>query len=121
MINLGKSLSVSESDKYLSDFLKEAMIGVYFSLVLCSTNYHGVQFVLGISQGGNQFALVETGIHYQYTHQERNSKPLLISGFSAIQFNSSQNTALNTIDPQPPSSSINKIKWVEIVPQIQID
>ena len=40
MINLGKSLSVSESklDKYLLGFLKEeAMIGVYFSLVLCST------------------------------------------------------------------------------------
>ena len=37
MMNLGKSLSVSESklDKYLLDFLREeAMIGVYFSLVL---------------------------------------------------------------------------------------
>ena len=71
MINLGKSLSVSEleSDKYLLDFLKEeAMIGVYFSLVLCSTTHHGVQLVLGISQWGNPFTLAETGIHYQYTH-----------------------------------------------------
>ena len=54
MMNLGKSLSVSESesDKYLLDFLKEeAMIGVYFSLILCSTTHRGVQLVLGISRG----------------------------------------------------------------------
>ena len=71
MMNLGKSPSVSESesDKYLLDFLKEeAMIGVYFSLVLCYTTHHRVQLVLGISQWGNPFALAETGIHYQYTH-----------------------------------------------------
>ena len=40
MMNLEKSLSVSEleSDKYLLDFFKEeAMIGVYFSFILCST------------------------------------------------------------------------------------
>ena len=70
MMNLGKSLSVSESesDKYLLDFLKEkAMIGVYFSLVLCSTTNCRVKLVLGISQRGNPFALAETGIHYQYT------------------------------------------------------
>ena len=70
-MNLGKSLSVSEpeSGKYLLDFLKEeAMNGVYFSLVLCSTIHYEVQLVLGISQGGNPFALTETGIHYQYTH-----------------------------------------------------
>ena len=70
MMNLGKSLSVSEleSDKYLLDFLKEeAMIGVCFSLVLCSTTHHGVQLVLGISQGGNPFALAKMWIHYQYT------------------------------------------------------
>ena len=70
-MNLGKSLSVSESesDKYLLDFLKEeVMIGVCFSLVLCPTTHHEVQFVLGIRQGGNPFALAETGIHYQYTH-----------------------------------------------------
>ena len=69
-MNLGKSLSVSEweSDKYLSDFLKEAIIGVCFSLVLCSTTHRGVQLVLGISQRGNTFTLTETGIHYQYTH-----------------------------------------------------
>ena len=71
MMNLGKSLSVSESesDKYLLDFLKEeAMIGVYFSLVLCSTTHHGVQLVMEISQWGNPFALAETRIYYQYTH-----------------------------------------------------
>ena len=70
MMTLGKSLSVSESesDKYLLDFLKEAMCGVYFSLVLCSTTHHGVQLVLGISQGRNPFTPVEMGIHYQYTH-----------------------------------------------------
>ena len=68
-MNLGKSLSVSESesDKYLLDFFKEAMIGVCFSLVLCSTTHRRVQLVLGIRQGGNPFALAETGIHYQYT------------------------------------------------------
>ena len=69
MINLGKSFSVSETelDKYLLDFLKEeAMIDVCFSLVLCSTTHHGVQLVLGISQGENPFALAEMGIHYQY-------------------------------------------------------
>ena len=66
MMNLRKSLSVSESesDKYLLDFLKEeAMIGVCFSLVLCSTTYRRVQLVLGISQVGNPFALAETEIH----------------------------------------------------------
>ena len=62
MMNLGKSLSESELDNYLLDFLKEAaMIGVCFSLVLCSTTHCGVQLVLGISQGGNPFALAETG------------------------------------------------------------
>ena len=53
MMNLGKSLSVSDSelDKNLFDFLKkEAMISVYFSLVLCSTTHSGVQLVLGICQ-----------------------------------------------------------------------
>ena len=70
MMNLRKLLSVSESesDNYLLDFLKEAMIGVYFSLVQCSTTHHGVQLLLGKSQGRNPFALAETGIHYQYTH-----------------------------------------------------
>ena len=68
MMNLGKSLSVSEleSDKYLLNFLKEeAMIVICFSLVLCSTTHHRVQLVLEISQGGNPFALAETGIHYK--------------------------------------------------------
>ena len=67
MMNLRKSLSVfeSESDKCLLDFW---IICVYFSLLLCSTTHHGVQLVLGISQGRNPLTLVEVGIHYQYTH-----------------------------------------------------
>ena len=67
-MNLAKSLSIPESDKYLLDFLKEeALIGVCFSLVLCSTTHCRVQLLLGIRQGGNPFALAETWIHYQYT------------------------------------------------------
>ena len=63
------SFSESESDKYLFDFLKEeAIIGVYFSLVPCSTTHHGVQLMLGMNLGENPFALVETGMQYQYTH-----------------------------------------------------
>ena len=40
------------------DFLKEeAMIGVYFSLVLCSITHHGVQLVLEISLVGKTHLL----------------------------------------------------------------
>ena len=120
MMNLGKSLYVteSESDKYLLDFLKEAMIGVCFSLVLCSTTHHRVQLVLGISQGGKP---IRSGLDGDalpvYSYQERNSE----SGFSAWKFNSCQNSTLNTIDPQAPPSSTYKIKGLRIVPQIQIE
>ena len=34
-----------------------------------------------------------------YSYQERNSEYLLISGFSAWNFNRGQNSTLNTIDP----------------------
>ena len=44
-----------------------------------------------------------------------------ISVFNAVQFNSGQNSALNTIDPQPPPSSTNKIKGLGITPQMQIE
>ena len=70
MMNLAKSLSVSKSksDKYILDFFKEeAMIGVYFSLVLCSTTHCGVQLVLGISQGETHSPWMRRGILYQYT------------------------------------------------------
>ena len=63
------SFSESESDKYHFDFLiEEAIIGVYFSLVPCSSTHRGVQLMLGMNQGGNAFALAETEIQYQYTH-----------------------------------------------------
>ena len=35
-----------------------------------STTHHEVQLVLGMNQKGTQFALVETGIHDQYTRVE---------------------------------------------------
>ena len=46
---------------------------------------------------------------------------LPISGFSAIKFNSGQNSTLNTIDTQPPPSSTYKIKGLGIVLQMQIE
>ena len=54
------------------------------------------------------------------TLPEQNSEPLQISGFSAIKFNSDQNSTLNTIDSQPPPSSTYKIKGLGIFPQMQI-
>ena len=72
IMNLGKGASVSlpeESDsfKLRLNFLfeKEAISVIYFSLVFCSTTHHRVQFEKGINQGGNPFALAETGIQYQ--------------------------------------------------------
>ena len=73
-MNLGKSaasFSKSDWDKFLCFFFffffKDIMSDVYFLLFLCSTTYYGIQLVLGIYQGGNPFALVEMGIHDQYT------------------------------------------------------
>ena len=64
-MNLGKSAasySESDSERFRLVFLFEDVIyAVYFSLALRSSTHHGVQFVLGINQGGNPFALVETG------------------------------------------------------------
>ena len=56
-----------------------------------------------------------------YSYQELNSEPLQISGFSAIKFNSNQNSTLNTIDSQSPPSNTYKIKGLGIVPQMQIE
>ena len=42
-----------------------------------------------------------------------------ISGFNAVQINSCQNSALNTIVPQAPA--FYKIKGLGIVPQMQIE
>ena len=44
-----------------SFLFEDAIYAVYFSLALRSSTHHGVQLVLGINQGGNPFALVETG------------------------------------------------------------
>ena len=64
-MNLRKSaasFSESDSEKFRLDFLfEDAIYAVYFSLALRSTTHHGVQLVLGMNQGGNPFALVETG------------------------------------------------------------
>ena len=71
-MNLGKSaasFSESDSDKFLLFFLiKDTMSGFLFSLALCSTTHNGVQLEKGMNQRGNPFALVETGIHDQYTY-----------------------------------------------------
>ena len=73
IMNLKKSatsFSESDSDRFHFVFvflLEDTISDVYFLLALCSTTYHGVQLVLGIYQGGNPFALVETGIPDQYT------------------------------------------------------
>ena len=53
-----------------SFLFEEAIYVVYFSLVLRSTTHHGVQFVLGMNQGVNPFALVGTRIRNQYTRVE---------------------------------------------------
>ena len=79
------------------------------------------QTCVGNKPGGKPFALVEKGIHYQYTHIEWKSDPLPISAFNTVQFNSGQNSfTLNTSVPQPPPSNTYKIKWLEIVPPIEI-
>ena len=55
-----------------------------------------------------------------YSYPEQNFEPLPISGFSAIKFNSDQNSTLNTTDSQPLPSSTYKIKGLRIFPQMQI-
>ena len=64
-MNLGKSaasFSESDSQRFRLGFLfEDAISAVYFSLTLRSSTHHGIQLVLGINQGGNPFALVETG------------------------------------------------------------
>ena len=63
-MNLGKSAATfSEfvADKFLLVFKSEDTISdVYFSLAQGSTTHLEVQFVFGIYQGGNPFALVDT-------------------------------------------------------------
>ena len=64
-MNLEKSaasFSESDSEKFRLVFLfEDAIYAVYFSLAMGSSTHHGVQLVLGMNQGGNPFALVETG------------------------------------------------------------
>lgn len=93
------------------------MIGHYFSVALCSATHHGVQLRLGMYQGGSPFALVETGIHDQYTSISRLSQFQVLS---VVQFNSGESPIL-TIGPQLPSSITYKIKMVGNVLQIQIE
>ena len=63
-MNRGKSaasFSESDSERFRSDFLfEDAIYAVYFSLAQRSTTHYGVQLVLGMNQGGNPFAMVET-------------------------------------------------------------
>ena len=122
---LWKSVSVSKSelDRYLFDFLKEeAMICVYFSLVLCSTTHHGVQFVLGINWRGNPFTLVEMGdITTTLIKREILSLSQFLV-FITLKFNSGQNSLdVNTINPQPLPLSTYKIEGLGIVLQEQIE
>ena len=73
-MKLGKSaasFSESDSERFRLDFLfEDAIYAAHFSLALYSTTHHGVQLMLGMNQGGNPFALVETEIHNQYTQVE---------------------------------------------------
>ena len=56
---------------------------VYLSLVLCLTAHHGVQLMLGINQGSNPFALVETRDTIPvYSCQDHDSEPQSNFGFS---------------------------------------
>ena len=118
-MNLGKgdsaSLSREESNSerfHLNLLFKKAICIICFSLVQCSTTYHGVQIVLGMYQGGNPFVLVEMGIHYQYTHVKSKILSLCqILVFVTQQSNRVKNSfPFDTSDPQPPSSSTHKIE-----------
>ena len=64
-MNLGTSaasFSESDSESFRLVFLfEDAIYAVYFSLALRFSTHYGVQLALGINQGGNPFALVETG------------------------------------------------------------
>ena len=68
-MNLGKSaasFSESGSDRFSLDFLfEDAIYAVYFSLSLRSITHYGIHLVLGMNQGGNPFALVQTEIRDQ--------------------------------------------------------
>ena len=74
-----------------------------FSLALHSTTHHGVQLVLGINHGDNPFALVETGIHNQYTRVCFEGRLPSRCQFQVL--STGQFPILNTIDRQPPPSS----------------
>ena len=89
------------------------MIGNCCSLVLCSTSHHGLQLEKGMNQGGNPFALAETGIQNQYTH----AKSMILSFcqimlFKKQQSHSGHKSYLSTTDPQPPPSSTYGKKMV---------
>ena len=114
-MNLGK-LATPSSKKLKrtlteteSDYEEKAMIGNCCSLVLCSTSHHGLQLEKGMNQGGNPFALAETGIQNQYTH----AKGMILSLCQIMLFKkqsySGHKSYLSRIDPQtPPSSTYGK-------------
>ena len=111
MMNLRKSLSVSESesDKYLG-FLKEAMIAVYFFIGPMLHHSPWSPICVGNKPVGKPIRPCwDRDTLPVYSYQERCSESQLISGFSAWKFNSGQNSTLNTNDPQPPPSSTCKI------------
>ena len=61
------SFSESDSDRFRLFFLfEDAIDAIYFSLALCFITHHGVQLVLGMCQGGNPIALVETGTSVRF-------------------------------------------------------
>ena len=82
-----------------------------------------------MNQGGNPFALAETGIQNQYTHAKSMILSLCqIMLFKKQQSHSGHKSYLSTIDPQPPPSSTYGKKRVgnssakvdQSVPQEQI-
>ena len=84
------SFSESDSERFRLDFLfEDAIYAVCFSLALLSSTLDGVQLVLGMNQGGNPFALVETWIRDQYTRVECRLP------------STGQIPILKTTDPQP--------------------
>ena len=123
IMNLGKGASVSlseESDsfKLRLNFLfeKEAISIIYFSLILCvehrtSEKYTIVQPEKGMNQGGNPFALAETGIKYQYTRIKRRISNLYqILVFITQSNRVKRSFPLKTINPRSSPSSTCKIK-----------
>ena len=119
-MNLGKSVASffeSDSERFRLDFLfEDAIYTVYFSLALRSTTNLEVQPVLGTNQGGNPFALVETGIRTQYTRVEGR----LPSRCKFQVLSTGQIPILNAIDPQLPPSSTKQIRVGSLLQDLKV-